>query len=183
MPKIYGEKIMLREFQKEDLEFMRKWVNDSDVTGILSDEFLYPQTLNNTEDYLNSVLEGKHEKSNFVIADKTTESYIGQINLFKVNWKNRVAEMGIVIGIKECQGKGFAHEAILLLQKFAFNTMNLNRVELTMHEYNQKAYNLYIKCGFKEEGRLRQKVYTNGKYADAIYMAILKSEYDAIQIL
>ncbi len=42
MPRIYGSKVMLREYQDSDFEHMREWVNDPDVVQTLSDIFLYP---------------------------------------------------------------------------------------------------------------------------------------------
>jgi hypothetical protein len=77
MPRIYGQNIMLREYIKEDLSHMREWVNDSDIVRNLSDIFIYPSTLNATESYLNSVLEGKaNDEAHFIIAEKTTGGYL-----------------------------------------------------------------------------------------------------------
>lgn len=179
MPRLFGKKIMLREYRKEDLDDMRKWVNNPNVVDNLSDIFLYPSTLNSTEIFLNSMLEGKADLKGFIIADIKTEEYIGQIDLVHIDWKNRSATMGIVLG-EEKQGNGYGSEAITLLQKFVFERLNLNRLELTVHDYNLKAYKCYQKCGFKEEGRLREKFYINGKYTDTIYMSILKKEYESL---
>jgi RimJ/RimL family protein N-acetyltransferase len=179
MSRIFGERIMLREYKKEDLEHMRKWVNNPEVTNNLSDTFLYPHTQNNTEKHLEFVLnkQGK-ESAYFVIAHKDTEEYIGQIDLISIDWKNRFAIMGIVIGDADNRGKGYGYESIRVLQEFVFNKLNLNKLELTVHDYNKRAINCYKKCGFKEEGRLRQRFYINGKYADHIKMGILKDEFD-----
>ncbi|MEC0178398.1 GNAT family protein [Paenibacillus favisporus] len=180
MPQLIGSRIVLREYRKEDLIFMRKWCNDPEIVDNLSDIFLFPHTLNGTEQYLNSILEGKTEQKGFIIADKNTEEYIGQIDLFRLDWKNRSAELGIVIGIKEHLGKGYGTEAIKLLQGFVFNRLNLNRLQLEVHDFNERAYQCYLKCGFKEEGRLREKVFIHGRYSDTIYMSILKREYEEL---
>lgn len=183
MPRIYGERIMLREFKEEDLGSMRKWVNDPEIVDLLIDEFLYPHTLNYTENYLNLILEDKiSNEKNFVIADKKTEEYIGSITLTKIDWKNRRAELGIVVGRKELLGKGIGTEAIKLLQKFAFERMNLNKIELELQDYNSHAYKTYIKCGFVEEGRKRQHFFINNKYNDKIIMSILKEEYEKTKV-
>lgn len=181
MPRFYGKRIMLREYKKEDLEHMRKWVNNSEIVDNLSDIFLYPVSVNNTENFLNSILEEKSELKGFVIADINTEEYIGQIDLIKIDWKNRWAEMGIVIGKEGMLAKGYGTEAIKLLQKFVFNRLNLNKMQLTVHDYNIRAINCYKKCGFVEEGRLREEFFIEGKYTDLIYMGILKSEYEKIK--
>jgi len=177
MPHLIGSRIMLREYRKEDLDSMRRWVNNPEITSNLSDVFLYPQSLTATESYLNCLLEGKTEQKGFVIAVKETEEYIGQIDLFHIDWKNRSTEMGIVIGNPEMHNKGYGSEAIQLLQKFIFLQLNLNRLQLEVHDYNDKAIKCYLKCGFKEEGRLRQKHFSNGQYSDLIYMGILREEF------
>ncbi len=179
MGKLYGERIVLREYRREDLEDIRKWVNDPDVVDFLSDIFIYPNTINETEEYLNSVLSKTGiERGNFIIAHKDSEKYIGQIDLLKVDWRSRFAEIGIVIGIKENWSKGYGYEAIKLLQSFVFNTLNLNKLQLHVHDYNERARACYRKCGFVEEGIMRQHFYKNGKYTDYIIMSILKKEYD-----
>lgn len=180
MSRLFGDRIILREYCKEDLKFMRRWCNDPEITDNLSDIFLFPHTVNGTEQYLNSILEGKTDQKGFVIAHKDTEEYIGQIDLFRLDWKNRSAELGIVIGIKEYLGKGYGTEAIKTLQDFVFNRLNLNRLQLEVHDFNERAYRCYLKCGFKEEGRLREKNFINGRYSDTITMSILKREYEEL---
>ncbi len=46
---IGGERIILREYQKEDLPYIRTWVNDPEITDYLSNVFLYPHTVDGTE--------------------------------------------------------------------------------------------------------------------------------------
>lgn len=177
MARILGKRIMLREYKKEDLICMRKWVNNYNITKYLSDIFLYPHTLNETEKFLNSILEGNNKDKNFIIANKDTEEYLGQIDLLKIDWKNRLGVLGIVLGEESNLGKGYGEEAIKLLLDYSFNKLNLNRVELWLHDFNKRAYKCYLKCGFKEEGRKRNSFYLDGKYTDYILMGILKDEF------
>ncbi|MBB3114381.1 RimJ/RimL family protein N-acetyltransferase [Paenibacillus phyllosphaerae] len=180
MPRLYGNRIMLREYQTEDYACMREWVNEPEIVDCLSDVFLYPQTAHDTRKFLDAVIERENEDHRgFVIADLETSVYMGQIDLFSFDWRSRVAEMGMVIGNPALHGLGFGSEAIRLLQQFAFNQLNLNRLELKVHADNAKAIRCYINCGFQEEGRLRDRHFANGKYNDLILMSILKREYDA----
>lgn len=117
----------------------------------------------------------------FVIAHKETEEYIGQIDIYKIDWKNRTAELGIVIGFNDYLNKGYGSEAIKLSQEFVFDQMNLNRLQLDVSDFNERAYRCYLKCGFKEEGRLRHRYYNNGSYVDSIIMGILKEEYQEMK--
>jgi len=173
---------MLREYRSEDLEYMRRWCNNAAITDFLSDIFLYPHTVNGTESFLNSVLEGSTEQKGFIIADIDTQQYIGQIDLFRIDWKNRSTEMGMVIGDTQLHNQGIGTEAIQLLQQFVFQQLNLNRLQLEVFDYNERAIACYKKCGFKEEGRMRQKYFSKGIYSDIIIMGILRDEYIAHNI-
>jgi RimJ/RimL family protein N-acetyltransferase len=72
MPIILGERVILREYRQTDLEYIREWVNDPEVVDNLSDIFVYPHTLTQTENWLTAQLEGKGNKG-FVIAHKGSE--------------------------------------------------------------------------------------------------------------
>lgn len=178
---LIGDRIILREYREDDLPYMRKWVNDPNIIKNLSNIFLYPHTLNETENFLNAILEGTSNIKGFIIAHKDTEEYIGQIDLVKVDWINRIGTLGIVIGNQEKLGKGYGTEAIKLLQDFAFNRLNLHKLELEVRDYNERAIRCYKKCGFKEEGRIRENHFINGKYTDTLCMGILKREYETLK--
>lgn len=177
MPHIYGERIKLREFRKEDLPWIRLWVNNPEIVSNLSDIFLYPHSQQSTEDFLDSMLEGKPDVRGFVICELDSEQYIGSVNLDAIDWKNRVGTIGIVIGSPEYLGLGIGTEALKLLIAFSFRELNLNRLELQVYDFNERAVRSYLNCGFKEEGRLRQRCYKNGRYIDVIQMGLLRSDW------
>ncbi|OWA33667.1 GNAT family N-acetyltransferase [Saccharibacillus sp. O16] len=178
MPRVLGDRIMLREYRREDLPFIRAWVNDPDITNTLSDVFAYPHSEERTQSFLDSMLKGGGDLKSFVIADRRTEAYIGQIDLIRIDWKSRWSSIAIVIGDKKQHGKGYGSEALKLLQRFAFEELNLNRLQLEVYDYNVAGYRCYLKSGFCEEGRLRQRHYHQGRYCDLIEMGILRSEYE-----
>jgi len=180
MPHLVATRIVLREYQWEDLPHIREWVNDHEITKNLHDIFLFPNTVYETETFLKTMIEGKSGNKGFIISDKETLSYIGQIDLHQIDYRNRNAVLGIVIGKKDYLGKGYGSEAITLLEHFVFHSLNLNRLELEVYDFNERAYHCYLKCGFKEEGRMRQKLFRDGRYCDVIKMAILKEDYEEL---
>lgn len=178
MPRVLGNRLMLREYQKEDLEYIREWVNDRETVRNLDDIFIYPHTVSMTEEYLNKILENKLEdEKHFVIADVEKGEYMGQVSLMRLDWRNRAALLGIVIAKKENRNRGYGREAVNPVLDFAFNQMNLHRVELHCREYNSAGYHTYLRCGFKEEGRKRKNYYIDGNYTDTIIMSILRDEF------
>jgi RimJ/RimL family protein N-acetyltransferase len=177
MGHIIGKRIMLREYRREDLEAIRKWRNNAEITRFLSHIFLPPQTDPITEEFLERVLSGRHNDYNFIIADRETQAYIGQIDLFNLQSINRTAELGIVIGDpgRLCQGIG--EEAIGLLLEFAFTQANLQRIDLWVNENNARALRCYEKCGFVREGVRRHCHFSDGEYIDLILMGALRDEW------
>jgi RimJ/RimL family protein N-acetyltransferase len=152
-----------------------KWFNDPEITQFL---LMYPpMTLEAEENWFQNSLHETNEKY-FCIHDITREDQllIGNCGV-RIDWKNRVGNVGIVIGKKEYWGKGFGTEAMQLLVNYAFNTLNLHRVELDTYSHNIRAQKSYTKIGFKIEGTKRDAVYIDGKYRDVVVMSILKEEF------
>lgn len=60
---------------------------------------------------------------------------------------------------------------------YAFETLNLNRVELGVHDFNTRAIRAYERAGFVREGVRRQHAFIDGRYIDSLVYGILASEY------
>lgn len=180
MARIYGKRIMLREYITSDIESIRGWVNDHETTRMLDPSiFSYPHPYEKTKAFVDSNIENGGPA--FIIANIETGEYIGQIDLMNINYRNRSAEIGIVIGIKRYRSLGYGSEAIKLLLEFAFNQLNLNRIEIRVFSFNEQGIRCYKKCGFIEEGCLRQAIYIDGEYHDIIILSVLREEFDRME--
>ena len=178
MSRVYGKRIMLREFRQEDISGMRSWATDNDACAGLGPLFIAPQPWEKTERMLNEYLNGTAGGANFAIADREKGNYLGQCNLLSVDRVARHAEMAIVLA-PDSVGRGYAREAIGLLLRYAFDEMNLRRVHLKVLADNERAIRCYEACGFRREGVLREHAYHAGRYTDIVVMGILKSEWAA----
>lgn len=173
-----GRLVRLRAYERSDLEAVMKWINDEDVTTFLGGPtFRLP---------VSSVAEARYVEGNtdpaspnkvLVIETLANPRYIGATDLHAIDWYNRHAEVGIVIGDKSCWGKGYGSDAMGLMLRLAFERLNLNRVSLRVFDFNARAIRSYEKCGFVREGVLRQDRFWSGHYCDTIVMGILASEY------
>lgn len=74
-------------------------------------------------------------------------------------------------------GKGIATEAVKLVVQFAFETLNLHRVEAFIAPENKSSIRVVEKIGFQQEGLMRELLYINGKWVDHYMYALLKHEY------
>ena len=82
--------------------------------------------------------------------------------------------MGIYIA-EEYRGNGYGLEAIKLSTEYMFRFHVYRSIHLEVFSYNEGAYRLYQKAGFKECGRFHNSRYFNGKFYDIILMEMLKN--------
>jgi L-phenylalanine/L-methionine N-acetyltransferase len=83
-----------------------------------------------------------------------------------------VRGLGIAIA-PEWQGRGVGRRMMERLLAWADNWGGVLRIELTVHEDNERAVALYRSLGFVEEGQHRGYALKNGRYVDAYTMARL----------
>ena len=178
MPRLLGQRVMLREYKAEDIHEIRKWVNDGEATRYLSTRFWPPQTMVDSEEFLGRMLQSGHNAYNFVIASLQDEAYLGQMDMFRVDWRLRCGELGMVIASRENRGKGLGQEALALMKRFAFLTLGLERLELEVHMDNAAARRCYEKAGFLLEGVKRHAYFNDGSFSDVGVMSVLREEYD-----
>ena len=172
---IEGKIVNLRAPEMGDLERNTRWINDREVTRYLGRR--YEMSLAAEEAWLRDVTANpmSYERPYFAIETKEGE-HIGNTGLFDVKPEDRKAKLGIMIGEKAYWSNGYGSDALRTLLAFAFDEMNLNRVELDVFAFNERAIAAYRKCGFIEEGRRRQALYRQGAYHDVIVMGVLRAE-------
>ena len=176
-----GERVRLGPIKREYIESFLKWFNDPEITQYLV--AYRPMTRMAEEAWIEN-LKNRENDIHFSIIipnEDGTETLIGNCGIHAIDWKNRVGEIGIAIGEKEYQNKGYGTEALELLIDYGFRTVNLNRLELYTYSFNVRALKSYKKVGFIEEGRKRQFIWSNGRYHDAILLSILAEEWRETQ--
>jgi UDP-4-amino-4,6-dideoxy-N-acetyl-beta-L-altrosamine N-acetyltransferase len=170
---IVGEQTRLRAIEREEIPTYVRWFNDPEVRQYL--EMYLPMSVAEEEQWFEAHL--KDDTSRIFGIETEEGRLIGNIGLHNLDWKNRNAELGIVIAEKEYWGRGYGTDAVKTLLDFAFNEMNLHRVSLSVYEFNERAVRCYEKCGFRHEGRAREALFRDGSYHDHLLMAILRKEF------
>ena len=174
---IQGERIRFRAPTRSDLPQFVAWLNDPEViAGLL---VALPMSLEDEEAWFTGMLNRPLAEHPMVIEIQHGEDWIpvGNCGFHNIDWRARAAEVGIFIGEKSLWNQGYGSEAMGLLLKHGFNTLNLNRIALDVYESNPRAIRSYEKAGFVHEGRKRQAMYKDGSYIDILIMSVLKSEW------
>jgi [ribosomal protein S5]-alanine N-acetyltransferase len=175
-PFLIGAKVYLRPLGLEDAAALTTWLNDPEVTRHL---LIYrPLTRMAEEAFLRKISESETDVGLGIVV-RETEQFLGGLGLHQFDFRNRHAQFGIFLGEKSAWGKGYGTEATRLMVRYAFATLNLNRVWLHVYEYNERALRVYEKVGFRTEGRLRQDTFRDGRFWDTIVMAMLREEWAA----
>jgi RimJ/RimL family protein N-acetyltransferase len=175
-----GKLVRLRAVELDDLDRSFAWINDAEVTRYLAHQSAYPFSRAQEEEWIRGAVK-RTQPPDLTYAIETLEDarHIGSIGLHGMLNNAHKAELGILIGDKTCWNRGFGTDAIVTMLKFAFDHINLNRVVLEVHDDNARAIACYRKCGFIEEGLLRQDRYRDGEYGDTIVMGVLREEFRA----
>lgn len=174
---IYGERIRLRHAEPGDLPLFVAWLNDPEVRQGLA--LFLPISQAEEESWFEKRLALPAEEQPLTIEARQGDGWrtIGNSGFHNLDWRNRSAEVGILIGEKIFWNQGFGSEAVRLLVTHAFNTLNLHRVYLRVFEDNTRAIRAYEKAGFVHEGRQRQAEFRQGRYCDVLLMSVLRIEW------
>ena len=172
---IQGKKIILRAIEKEDLVLLHKWANDPFINTMIGG-WHFPSNLNDQLKWFES-LSVNSLNQRFAI-ETEDDGFIGTANLVDINWKDKNAFHGMLLGDKNIRGKGYAVDTIMTLMKYAFEELGLNRLDGSIIEYNEASFGVYVnKCGWKEEGNIKQWYYRKDRFWDKKIVGITKSDY------
>ncbi len=174
---ILGEKVRLRPIERDDLPRFVEWFGDPEARRHL---LIYlPFSLAQEARWFENLLGRLERQQDVMLAIETADGvHIGNVGLHSIDWKNRAAELGILIGDKAYWSQGYGTDAIRTLLDLAFGEMNLHRVFLRVNDDNARGIRCYEKVGFQREGVSRDAVFYTGAYHDQYVMSILETEFE-----
>ena len=164
----------LDEFSKA----FSRWSRDSEFRRLINSGASIAVSSDGVKRWLEKELDEQSVNSHwFSIRKLDDDVLLGDIDLYVYNWPARDAFVGLGIGEREFWGKGYGTDLMRTILRYAFDEVNLNRVTLTVFEYNPRAIRAYEKAGFRHEGRIRQALNKEGKRWDMLFMGILREEW------
>lgn len=103
-------------------------------------------------------------------------AFIGWCTLARWNPVFRSASLGYCLD-DAAWGNGYATEAALALLQWAFDTLDLNRVQAETDTRNAASARVLEKIGFVREGTLREDCIVNGEVSDSWVFGLLRREW------
>lgn len=173
-------RLWFRPPQESEVELLAGWINDPRVRKYLATR-VFPMSLEAEREWLKKI--NPHTVPNpppnvvLMFGPLGQEQPIGSTGLMNFNWVARQAEWGVLIGDVERWNQGFAREVAGRMLRYAFEELNLNRVELRVNAGNLGGVKAYRRAGFVHEGQLRQAAFVDGEFQDVILMSVLKAEW------
>jgi RimJ/RimL family protein N-acetyltransferase len=172
---IRGKTVCLRAIERYDLPALQRWSNDPAIQDCLGG-WHFPASLDDMETWLRRSHRDLSSKR-FAI-ETPAEGLVGTASLLDINWKDRNAFHGMMLGQRQTHGKGYGTDTVMAVMRHAFEELALERLDGTIIEYNHPSIHLYCdKCGWSVEGRKKNAYWRRNRYWEALVVGITREEY------
>jgi RimJ/RimL family protein N-acetyltransferase len=174
---LHGERVYLAPLDKANMATAIGWLADPEVNRFLLSGH-EPITLEEEARWYDEMTASANDHV-FEVHVSEDGRYIGNVGLHKIDPRHRSGELGIVIGSKPDQERGYGRDAMATLLRFAFGELGLHRVCLYCDPENERAARAYRAIGFTEVGHTRDAVFINGSFHDHLVFDMLEDEFRA----
>lgn len=165
--------MIVRNLAESDLQLRVSWMNNEKVYSSM--HFDIPVVMENTLKWYRNNL-GSDKRADLTFEEDGVIVAFG--GLTGINREVNKAELYIFVNPNAQKG-GIGSKATMLLCKYGFDELGLNKIYLETNEDNLAARRVYEKCGFVLEGTHREEYKTAGGFMlSRMYYGLLKSEFN-----
>ena len=163
--------------EKEDIPLFSDWVNNPKFWG----EYFSP-TQRSRAEMEKSFESNPLEYTTFVIEKKDGAKIGGIVHFNVLAPYGKTLEMGYAL-LPEERGKGYCTEAAKIMVDYLFLSKDIACVQATTDVGNVASQKVLEKAGFKKEGTLRRRFFSNGEWRDTVMLSIIREEWKGPKIL
>lgn len=171
---INGKIVTLRAIERDDLGLLQEMLNDPEIEDVVVGWAFPVSKLMQERWFENSISDDRNLR--FII-ETPDDGAVGMATLTNIDWKNRRATHGIKIANRKNRTKGIGTDTVMAIMRYAFDELQLNRIDGSWFQENTASQRLYIKCGWTVEGVNRKCIYKRGEYRDLAIVGILAEDY------
>jgi ribosomal-protein-serine acetyltransferase len=146
--------------------YLREWLPWLDSVRVVSD----------TEGFIGKTVRLHQETKAFVAGIWQRDRFVGVIGHNRIDWDNRITHVGYWLAA-ECQGKGVMTRCCRTLIDHAFDTLELNRIEICTAIGNDRSASIPKRLGFTNEGIRRQGEWLYDRFIDVNVFALVRSTW------
>ncbi|RAP76005.1 GNAT family N-acetyltransferase [Paenibacillus montanisoli] len=175
-----GCKIRLRPAHRSDWALFH--ANDFDSESArLCDVIYFPRSEDGTQAWAEGQAERPTDGDNVWLAIETLDGELaGSICTNGCNPRSGTFKYGVAV-FREHWRKGFASEAVRIILRYYFEELRYNKANAHVYSFNEGSAALQERLGFKQEGHLRDMIFTKGRHYDELVYGMTKSDYDRLK--
>lgn len=175
MRQIHSERLLLRELSGADCsaDYVR-WLGDPGIS-----QYLETRHAPQDEASIVAFIEGVRARDDeflFGMFLREGGRHIGNIKVGPIHRRHQLADLSLLIGARDCWGKGFAAEAIEALSRYAFADLGVLKLSASMYAPNIGSKQAFLKVGYREEGLRRGHYDLGGERCDLVELGLLPSD-------
>ncbi len=177
LPVLTGKQVTLREMRASDAASLFAMLTTEEVSRFISPP---PTTVEGFERFIAWTLR-QRTAGVYACFAVTLQGFDTAIGIFQIHERETgfdTAEWGFAIG-SPFWGTGVFQEGAELVLEFAFDTLNVHRLEARAAVLNGRGNGALLKVGAVQEGVLRKSFHRNGRYLDQVLYAIIEDDYRA----
>lgn len=176
LPTIDADRISLRWISRDDVDALYRIFSNEEVmrywsTPPLTDRDAAVDLLQDIHDGF-----GRQSMLKWGIALRPDNALIGTTTLYNLDLGNRRAEMGYALS-RDHWRRGYMREALQALLTYAFEVLDLRRIEADVDPRNTASIQTLERLGFQREGFLRERWEVNGEIQDALFYGLIRREW------
>ena len=152
------------------------WLNDPEVCAGNS-HATFPVSRASLLEFVKRAAAGSKTEIVLAIVLRSDGRHIGNVSLQSINWVHRSGELAILVGAKDCWGRGYGEEASRAMVEYGFNRLGLRRIICGTFVGNTGMQRIAEKLGFRQEGLRRSAVYKDGSYHDVVEYGLFREEF------
>jgi RimJ/RimL family protein N-acetyltransferase len=172
-PTIVGERVRLEPLGIEHFEGLRPMFDDPEGRRMTATKQVFEDEMLRT--WL-STRQDHEDRADFAIVALDTGRVLGEVVLNELDTDEESCNFRIGLTGPDVYGRGYGTEATALVLDYAFETVGLHRVELSVYSFNPRAQRAYEKAGFVTEGVRREALHWDGEWHDVIVMGVLATD-------
>ncbi len=177
LPVLTGEQVRLNELRASDAPSLFSLLTTQEVARFISPP---PSTVEGFERFIAWTLRQRTAGTYacFAVTLKGFDTAIGIFQVRETEPGFGTAEWGFAIG-SPFWGTGVFEESAQLVLEFAFDTLDVHRLEARSAVRNGRGTGALLKLGAVPEGVLRKSFLRNGEYLDQVLYAIVEDDWRA----
>jgi len=176
-------KTLIRRAEREDLDTVVEWMEDPDFQL-----FLYGDPARSPKQIREQIVSmlGRSSAQTvpggiYLIIDSPDHGPLGLLSLQNISWRNRSCSIDLYMGKKQMRHRLTAAVSFYRAMQYAFEELNLHRVNAYIYSFNEASWNILERMGAKRELTLRDHVAREGKLYDIYGYGLLRHEFDAFK--